>query len=160
MAEKPKITTKSGKEGFNLNVIVREILRGIITDRGWSENRAAKEWNIPQRTFNRWLSEGASIDLEALSILCAELEVNPPAFFASHEVYKAENRARLHFAKDSLYDRFRTLLSVEEGRRVLHNVEEQKRLHIFDLCSETIDGLLRVAKEARRYALAEAKKTT
>lgn len=158
MAEPPSITTKSGKQGFDLNEVVREILRQLMTDRTWSEARAAREWGFTQRTLNRFMNRETGMDLDTLSRLCAELEVNPPAFFSAHPIYDHEARARLRFVKDRLYDRFRTLLNVDEAKRVLANVEEQKRLHIFDLCSETIDGLLRVAREARRYGIAEAKK--
>ena len=149
-----KIATDSGREGYDLNDIVREILGRLREERGWSETELAKQLGIPQRTMNR-IMHGQDIKLSHLSKICASLEVNPVDFFRSHPVYDEETRSRIRFTKDALYDRFRTLLTPAEARMVIESIEEQKRLHVFEMCSETIQGMIRVAKAARRFAIQE-----
>ena len=148
----PEIKTKTGKAGHDLNEVIRHILERIMEERGWSETRLAKELEIPQRSFNRMMKPRGNL-IGRLSWICAALEMNPVAFFASHPEYRHEARSFMRFGKDALYDRFRTLLSPEEARRVVKNVETQKELGIFDICSRMIDGMIETAKAAKRKGI-------
>lgn len=155
--EKRGVTTRNGKEGHDLNVILREILQAVREERGWSEAKLGEELGIPQRTMNRLLSDEGKFDVDRLSTICAALEMNPVALFASHPEYKHEARAFMRFGKDALYDRFRTLLSPDEARKLVIGVEEQKALGIFDVISASVQGMIDAAKRARQKAIRETK---
>jgi len=150
-------TTKTGKDGHDLNDVAREIVRGLMKNRSCSENVMAKELGVSQRSLNRFLKNEEGWSLARFSRICAELEMNPVDFFRSHELYDRETRVKMRFAKDALYDRFRTLLTQPEATLVLRSVQVQKKLGIFEVCSETIQGMIRVAKKAREQAFRESR---
>lgn len=157
--ELAEIKTKSGKPGHDLDAVIRQILNRIMTERGWSETRLAKELEIPQRSMNRLLGPNGKFSGKRLSLICASLEMNPVAFFASHPEYSHEARAFMRFGKDAMYDRFRTLLSTEECRQIVQSLEVQKELGIIALCSRAIDDIVEVAKAVKRKTIQDLRKT-
>lgn len=158
MAEPRKITTKTGMSGYDLNDVVREVLRRVMDNRHLgSVTELAETLGIPQSTMDRLMKDG-KFDLDRLSAICAALEVNPVAFFASHPLYDHEARAFMRFGKDALYDKFRTLLSPDEARRVVKGLELQKELGIFEVATRTVDALTESAKAAQRKTIRDVKK--
>lgn len=147
----------NGQRGADLNVVLRDVVRGLLTELELSENKLATAWGISQRNVNRWLAGDHGLTVENLSTLCAALEINPVDLLCRHPMYEPKQRAKVRYAKDGIYDRFRTSLDLGEAQAVLKSIREQKRLGIFEICTETIGGIIKVAKAARARAFRDAR---
>lgn len=151
-----KFVTESGKEGNDLNDVIRGVLDELMETRAWSENRAAKALGITQRSFNRFMKGEHGLRVDSFSRLCAELEMNPVAFLQSHPLYDPGTRSKLRFAKDAVYERFRTTLANDEARDLTALVEEAKHLGVFDESMAGIRAAVAASKAARRKAIQES----
>ena len=143
--EVSKITTKSGREGHDLNDVVRSILREQMDRHGWSETRAAKVVGVSQRTLNRFMKGEHGMNLSSLALL------------QSSGLYDPEGRAKLRYTKDALYDRFRTILDNAEAADVLSVLEEAKSLGVAPSALAAARSAVEAAKAGRRKGIQQAR---
>ncbi len=153
MAEVRIFKTPSGKEGHDLNDVIRGVLAEIMEARHWSENQAAAAIGLKQRSFNRFMKGQHGLRVQSWSRLCAELEMNPVDFLRAHDLYDKDARAKLRFAKDVMYDRFRTLLGNDDARKLLKLLDEATNLGAFEAVMETVEAAVHAAKSARRKGI-------
>jgi DNA-binding Xre family transcriptional regulator len=103
-----------------------DVLRAIVWDmkleHAWNTTRAAKQLGLRQQTLATFLDEKLpGTTLDTLSRICAALKTDPVELFRRHERYKPETRAP--FAEDTIFDRFRALLTVDHARRLARLLE-------------------------------------
>jgi DNA-binding Xre family transcriptional regulator len=124
--------------------------------RGLSEVKMAKALGMSQRNFNRFLAGQQGLQVRSLTRLCIELEMNPVALFQAHPLYDQETRAKIRFGKDTLYDRFRTILPLAACRDLVSLVEEALRLGVYDAVIAGARAAIEAAKSGRRKAIQES----
>ena len=158
MSSDTHITTKSGKTGPSLDQVLRDVLREMERSRGWNESEAGRATGLGQRTYNRFINGEQGLKLDKVSIVCAELELNPVQLFGSHAFYDEEARAKLRYPKDTLYAKFRSALTLVEAKKLVDSVEQQKKLGVFDACVVVCDTIVDAAKTAAQRAFQKARK--
>lgn len=141
------------KEPWDLDLLVRQVLVGILADRDLSENAAAKAAGVDQRTLNRFML-GEGMRLETLAKLCHGFETTPIRFLDSHPEV-GRNRPAVRIARDQVYDRFRTVFTPQEQDHLLNLVEEIRNLGLYNVAVATLRGIVEASKIGRRRGLRE-----
>lgn len=103
--------------GADLDEVLREIVRGLIRERGWpNQTKAAEAMGLTQQALNNFLNRKNGCTLSSLSRMCAALQLDPTQLFGRHPDY-ANKR---HFAADFVFDQFRAVLDKNEAARLIN----------------------------------------
>jgi transcriptional regulator with XRE-family HTH domain len=139
---------------WNLDDVLRDVLRGLMRDREWSQAELSRRIGQPRSQVSRFLGgltddDGRERDfnvrLEFLSAVCAALDETPLELFSRHPVFQLEaNDLRRHRMHAKLVE----LLIPAEANALLVSIEQAKQRGVLDLVLAQVDTLLEAAKRS------------
>ena len=135
---------KEERRGADLDDVLRVILWDIAEAAGWGQNETARRLGVPQSTLSDVMSSGKGARVNFLSRICAAMKLDPAALFQSFERYAPESRGSVRFVEDAVYDRFRTLLTVDQARRTLAIFDRLHATGSVDAAIELLEKKLEV----------------
>lgn len=153
--ERPKVSTITvevpdgpdrtvKREGANLDDVLRALvwdLKNEVYD--WkSVAETARRLGLPQQTLNDFLGPKQSgLRLETLSKVCAAIQMSPVELLQLHERYHPESRGDTPFAADLVYNGFRSVLNLDQAKRLLRLVELARDRELLDKALEFAEEL-------------------
>ncbi|MEE8556811.1 MAG: helix-turn-helix transcriptional regulator [Myxococcota bacterium] len=105
----------------DLNHIIREVLRDVIGEYGWTQDEAAEKLGLSLSTIQGVLARDPkhqrNLSVRALSLVCERLGENPIEFMQRHPLYSPKTKGRVVDPDHALYLRFRKLGTAEDLNR-------------------------------------------
>ena len=147
--EPRKVHVDGGREGNNLDDVVRDILSHVIEQHHWNEKTVGKRIGVSQSTINRFRNGENEGKLRILSGLCAALDNSPMQLFARHPLYEEEGRRHVRFPKDHLYDRYNALLRNAEARDLLATLDQARELGVLDEALQAVHTTVDSARKGK-----------
>jgi len=153
----PVYTDDQGRDVWDMDLIVRQLLVNIMNDRGWSQAQAAKKFGFSQKTLSRFLSGQQNTSLRKLSQIATGLETTPLRFLDSHPDL-GRKRPAVRIVRDKVYDRFRSVFTPQEQDQLLTLIEEIRNLGLYAAAVSTLKGIVDAGKIGKRRGKREARK--
>lgn len=132
------------REGANLDDVLRAIVWDLKnTVYKWpSTKSAANHLGVPQQTLSDFLDESEpGTGLKTLSRVCAALQMSPVEVLQLHEKYHPESRGDSPFASDVIYNRFRSLIDLDQARKLVRIIELARERNLLDQALEFAEAL-------------------
>jgi len=134
---------------LDLNMVVRQIIARISRDRKWSQNEAARQMGLQQRSLGRFMA-GAGMGLDSLTKVIAGLDTDAIAFFRSHPAVGGQRAQRMKAVRDQVVDAFRTTLNPSERKELVELIDESQRLGVYQRAVDAFEGAVKTARQASR----------
>lgn len=143
------------REEHDFDAAIRQALQRLRAEKGdgekeLSENQLAKEIGLKQSTVNRHLKKAKTWSGALISTICNTLELSPIELLSLSDAYKLDAIPWTRPRKDSLYDRLKLALLRIELQALVGDVEEAKRLGVYEEAAAAFSNVLRASRQARR----------
>ena len=117
------VETRAGHDGPSLADVMCQVIEILQEERGYESIRdMALKLGVPISTFQRAVKPGdRGCTLQALSEICAGLQLTPIEFFEVHPLYKSGRRPALIQRDRRLFQRLRDTLTTQELEEVSTN---------------------------------------